>query len=106
MQISGSFVRPINQLPVDQQAARERSALDHGSAVLATAGSAESNLTLRAVGAAREVEALLFRTRGPSSPSQQAVDPRSQRALSAYAALEQHAEQEYVSTVLGIDEYV
>ncbi len=65
-------------------------------------------LTLRAVVDAREAEAMLFHTRfrQTSLDAQNGLDSRSQRALNAYASLEQSAEREYVSSVLGIDEYV
>ena len=94
MQISGSFIRPITQLPVDHQSARERSSAENGFAVQSSAGAVESNLTLRAVREARETESMLFRGRFKQTayPDHGAIDSRSHRALTAYAALEHEAE--------------
>jgi hypothetical protein len=64
-------------------------------------------LTLRAVKDSKQVDALLlrFRSRQAVQQNQMSNDLRSQRALSAYQSLEQSAERDYVSAVLGIDEY-
>ena len=104
MQISAPSIRPLAQLPVEQQPLGER----NGHVPASSGRVAQSNLTLRAVVDAREAEAMLFHTRSrqTSLDAQNGLDSRSQRALNAYASLEQSAEREYVSSVLGIDEYV
>ena len=108
MQRIGSSLRPFAQLPVDQQSVREKASAEYGQAVRQSGPSAESSLTPRAVVDARKAEAMLFRARSNQTfyPASNSVDSRSQRALTAYTSLEQSAEREYVSSVLGIDEYV
>ena len=54
----------------------------------------------------RNAEALLLQCRSCTDWQQALPDPRSRRALQAYVALEQIQQRDYVSQVLGIDEYV
>jgi hypothetical protein len=53
-----------------------------------------------------DAEALLLRRQSRVDWRQAFPDQRAQRALQAYAALEQIQQRDYVSQVLGIDEYV
>ena len=111
MQISGSNLRPVNRLPVEhQQAGNSAFSADHPSLQgSSSTRPVETSLTLRTVVDVREAEALLFRSRFRGNSqlyAQERMDSRHQRALTAYAALQQSAEREYVSAVLGIDEYV
>jgi hypothetical protein len=69
----------------------------------------QPNQTLRAVIESKEADKLLLRTRSRQSMVQQQntlyENPRSRKALSAYQSLEQDEERDYVSTLLGVDEY-
>ena len=53
-----------------------------------------------------DAEALLRERQSRVDWQQALPDQRSRRALEAYAALEQVQQRDYVSQVLGIDEYV
>ena len=103
MLISGSLIRPLGNLSVDNQTGRTNSVTQ-----LTPSEPVQTNQTLRAVVEAKQAESMLLRTRQRQSAylNPNALDPRSQRALSAYQALQQSSERDYVSAVLGVDEYV
>lgn len=103
MQIGGSLIRPIGNLSVDNQTGRANNFTQ-----LTPSQPVQANQTLKAVIEARLAEPLLLRTRPRQSAYQNlnAIDPRSQRALSAYQSLQLNSERDYVSEVLGVDEYV
>ncbi|MEN8167809.1 MAG: endoglucanase [Pseudomonadota bacterium] len=100
MEINSSLIPSPSNLTVELQSGRADSVQRSLEPV--------QTLTHRAVTDSKQADALLmrFRSRQAVQQNQMSNDLRSQRALSAYQSLEQGAERDYVSAVLGIDEYV
>lgn len=98
MEINNSLIPSKTNLTVDQSGR-----VDSAQRPLEPA----KTLTLRAVRDTKQADALMQRLRSRQTVYQNQInnDQRSQRALSAYQSLEQSAERDYVSAVLGIDEY-
>ncbi len=63
-------------------------------------------LAIRAVADAREAESLLFRKGQRQIFQDPIADQRSRRAINAYSTLDQASQRDYLSAILGIDEYV
>lgn len=103
MLISGLPIRSVDNLSVDNQTGRTNSVTQ-----LTPSQPVQTNQTLRAVVDAKQAESMLLRARSRQQVYQNPndIDPRSQRALSAYQSLQQSSERDYVSAMLGIDEYV
>ena len=100
MKINNTLIPASSNLTVEVQSGRAESG-QHSI-------EPTQNLTHKAVMDSKQVDALMQRLRSRQTvyQNQMSNDQRSQRALSAYQSLEQSAERDYVSAVLGIDEYV
>ncbi|MBT2972210.1 MAG: hypothetical protein B6D72_01080 [gamma proteobacterium symbiont of Ctena orbiculata] len=104
MQISNSLTLPSLTLSLEQQ--RESAArMAHVLPLASQIGEAAQTQTLRGVEQVKQAEQLLQRQRSRPSFSQASDDPRKQRALSSYQAVQASQERDYVSEVLGIDVY-
>ncbi|MEN8177610.1 MAG: endoglucanase [Pseudomonadota bacterium] len=99
MEINSSLIPSKTNLAVEIQSGRVESAQRPIEPT--------QTLTHQAVRDIKQADALLqrFRSRQTAQQNQINNDQRSQRALSAYQSLEQSTERDYVSAVLGIDEY-
>jgi hypothetical protein len=64
-----------------------------------------SESTLRTVENVKQAEQLLQRRQADQQLSQMRDDPRRQRAMSSYQAVQSGQERDYVSEVLGVDVY-
>ncbi|MES9993357.1 MAG: hypothetical protein ABW098_15515 [Candidatus Thiodiazotropha sp.] len=102
MQISNSLALPSLTISLEQQ--RESAArLAHNLPLASQVG--ETSQILRSVEQVKQAEQLLQRQRSRPSLTQVSDDPRKQRALSSYQAVEAVQERDYISEVLGIDVY-
>jgi hypothetical protein len=103
MQIGSYPIRPIAYPTSEGHTAKTEAVLPARQN-----GKSEATQTLRAVLDAQEADKLILRSRSRTFRADKDLmqaDPSARKALSAYRSLDQAAERDYVSTVLGIDLY-
>ncbi|MET0065961.1 MAG: hypothetical protein ABW076_06415 [Candidatus Thiodiazotropha sp.] len=101
MQINSSLPSPYLPVTLDQQ----RQVTSPVGAPQPLNSAAQQESAVRSVENMRQAEQVLRRQASARRFQQVLEDPRSQRALKSYEAVQSGQERDYVSAVLGIDVY-